>query len=396
MHNKDLFQHVSDLIDHEYPDGMIVPTAEELRDLQGGPLKNVGPATIDSLEGKYPGRVRGIANGQVVASIDPSASVSPVMDAFDLVAANGGGTVELPPESTIQEAGPIKPGGGVHLVPNNATIEITGGGDGLYIDTSNANASGGFVQFSIYGELSVHGPGDNAGGGYAVHMGPNGGLSNSQWVRVNLRHWDGVAWYEETGGAAYQNVYEHLHFSQVDAGDVNGVVDLQGGGAPDRVHLLSAYPSDSGSLSDSHILRTDPGSWHIGTMNIGGTAAQAIRANVAGGNGVTAEMINWEPTGQNSTPNAVVFANGGNPVKVGHVVVRGTTSYVYGQWAAADNYFGTVNTHGTGSVTTNIVENRNDTNGANIYEGLSADVTDNSGVALTTPIACLGDLTTVS
>jgi hypothetical protein len=334
-------------------------------------------------------------SGDYLTTVDPSSSSTPVQDALDYAANNGGGIVELPALTTIRDTGPVQLHDDVDIDANHATIEITGdGNDGLYINNSEALTTN-YLQADLKGTLEItHANGENGNTGIGLHL--VSGVSNSDWDNIRLTGWNGRALFEEPGAASFQWTINHLYASQTDAGNANGVYDWQGGGAPVQINYVSGYPSDSSSASDSTIIHSDAKSLNINVINVGGSAGRVVNAAPAGSHGLAVRQINWEPSTQNSTPNAVVYAVGTNMVKVDQVVVynNATTNHVYGQFNGGDNYFGTVHVRGT--VNTAILQNRNDTNGTTIFEGQSSDVAEDSGVTLSTPISCLGDLTTVS
>lgn len=333
-------------------------------------------------------------SGDFLTTVDPSGTATPVQDALDRAANNGGGVV-LPANTTLAETGPVQLHDNVDIVSNRFEIEIQGAGnDGLYVNNAEALTAN-YLQANIWGELTVsHANGDNGATGIGCHL--VSGVSNSHWGFVHFNGWNGRALYEELGAASFQWSIDHLHLTNVDAGDVNGVMDWQGGRAPIDIRYISAYPLDTGSLSDSHIFRCDSKAARIGVMNVGGIPDQAVRANSPATDGVRVGHINFEPSAQNGTPNAVVFSNGINPTRVDSVRISSgaTVSYVFAQYSGGNNYWGSVRNKGT--INSGHLDNRNDTTQTVIFEGHSADVVDNSAVTLTVPIACLGDLTTVS
>jgi len=92
----------------------------EIVDADVGTLRGTTEAeqlAASDLLGGYPGRVRGIANGEVVASVNPTDSTTPVQDALDAVLQHSSrGRVVLPP-ATVEESGTLQGlGEGIQLV----------------------------------------------------------------------------------------------------------------------------------------------------------------------------------------------------------------------------------------------------------------------------------------
>ncbi|ELZ45585.1 hypothetical protein C465_13655 [Halorubrum distributum JCM 9100] len=174
------------------------------------------------------------------------------------------------------------------------------------------------------------------------------------------------------------------------------MLDWDGGGAPNWFGIILAYPKTDLSGTTSRIFDADPFSGEVRVFNVGGQPEEVVNRYFAGNIG----YINYEPNSAPSSPvDTIIFINGSSTAfNLENLVVTGSDAdydYAFAQYNGGRNYWPMVD-DGANGPNTAILQNRSDTNDTVVYEGPSGDVSEESGGTLTTPIACLGDLTTVS
>lgn len=355
----------------------------------------------DDLGGTYPSKIRVTGKDGVVTTIDPDTTTDPVEEAFAAAEAAGYGLVELPPRAEIDHEGPIYARPYTTIRPNGAVINITGNSGGLIADTSQIDYGGGFIyNFDIQGRLHIKGAGPNSGqGGHGVDQ--VDGFAGCSWMgRVSVDDWDGIAWMERSGSAPYENQFSHIHLADVDAGDVTAMMACEGGGAGEWIGQLSAYPDDSGSASDSEIIRAGVdggGTKTIESINVGGHGPGRVVSGAF--TNLHIGEVNWEPGSQNGTPSWLVQAKTGT-VRVGNVVTKGgavtngaTVGSIYNLTnPGPGTNLGKGDVGGSVTISDVILEIGQDvTQGTVHVEEAAADVDNKTGATLSNPIWCEGD-----
>jgi hypothetical protein len=366
-------------------------------DFQTDDISNVGALTADSLStadlsGDYPSQIRLIRDSGVVTTTDPATTTDPVQTTLDQ--SQRGDMLVFPPNASITESGPIYPRSDQTWYPNGAEITITGNSGGLVIDGNHYGQGFNFLfGTEIRGNLSIIGQGPNSGqGGHLLHR-KDGMADWRVGGRLFLGKFDGVAWKDDSGSSSYQNQFNHIKINDVDAGDEEGVMDFQSGGAPEQVNYLTIYPDDAGSGSDSLLINGDTGPpWIVGVINIDGSAGRIIDYNVGSSHGFHVGHINYEPSEQNSAATSLLRDVGASPFRIGSItLITGSTDYVYDAFNTNNVYFGPVRVQG-GTINTNHVLIRNSigTNATATYAGPSSQVDNGNGGR---GLACLSDLT---
>lgn len=359
-----------------------------------------------NLQGGYASKLRVTAGGGVIDTIDPANTTTPVQDAVAVAENNRPATVRLP-HGVIDDPGPVTVTKGVSVkapgaetwdqgTPDRAqsTVRITtNGGDGFIVDASSQNA----VGIQLLG-FCIEGPGagvttpssalkltDGGGGGFAI--------ANNRF-RLSFRNWHGRAIYAPEG-KGFQCDFERIVASNIDAGDVDAVIDFrQGVGPGNRFGPVICYPTDTASASDSIVLWAGGGAspLTVESFNIGGTADRVFSGNVGGRLG----PVNYEPNALNDTsPNSLMNVSADAAMETSAVVLNGaqgnfTARRVY-QLAGTDlgnKEIGMIHTK-NGAGYTDGLEVFDDTVGGGIdYSGPTADVVNSTGATLTNPVYC--------
>jgi len=356
---------------------------------------DVGSVSTGELAGEYSSLIRVESDSEVVATVDPANSTTPVEDA--LSASGRGDAVHLPPGASITETGPIYMRDKRTVYGNNAEITITGNSGGLVADLTQVTSPGNFVDgFDILGSLAIYGQGPASGqGGHAIDM--IDGLTNCEWTgAVSVWHWDGIAWRERSGSAPFQNQFSHLRFKNVDAGDVDGVIKWAGGGAGSTIRQISAYPSSTGSGQDSTIISGGSSvSRTIGDINIGGSPSRVLTGIIGD---VQIDHINYEPTVQNSVTDTLLLVQGGSArvrmLRLNGVGLSYSVDHAYLTFNPDEaTYLGSVKTGSSVTVNNATFEHNqsNALNGSFTVEMPATEVNNTHSSVLSTPIFCMAD-----
>lgn len=352
------------------------------------------------LSGAYPGDVRAYAEGEVVASISPEDSATPVQDAIDAVDAatgstgrlNGWGTVEVPPRR-VENAGTLTSLGGKRLLGygiESSIIEFTdldapGWEVTEFADSERSYVDG--ITFDGSDRTNRTAPLIHYSGGdtpYSCHMGrvqfqqASGPVIHFENSHPFSSHWEFVRGTEYDGGLFLANNLAKM-FS---IGEIYG--------SP----INPPSNNDTGLVS---IANTSGTVVKIGKINAGGANIRALDANLKGNGSLEVGVINFEPSTGGSHDSAVRLLNDGGTNIGGISVANASDINQFVELRAAQNkHIGQCVAPGGVTINNSRVVTFTDTAGANTYIGVSGEVSNNSGAALTHPIACLGDLTTVS
>jgi hypothetical protein len=301
--------------------------------------------------------------------------------------------VLLPPER-ITEAGPIQPAFGVGVEGVNkqlSEIEFTSSGsesDHGWSDTTGEN-------HWYLDKVTLTGPGNGTTTGHAINIQANAG--NCEIGDVKVVQWAGAVLHAD-GGTSMQ--IRKIRSANNDPGahsGADGLYDIRGG-VLWNIGTLYPAPVDSQSGTLHDIVRTGGTTdIRIGTLNIGGETSGVLTqfgTNVA----VTIGQVNFEPV-EMGTQNAIFNITSEGPVRVGSVRVNDAQgaidmSHVYRTNGGTGHRLAEPKPQNGASYTTPL---RNDATASGvIYEGVSTDVTENSGGTVSPGIACLADLTLVT
>jgi hypothetical protein len=377
---------------------------------------------IDALAGG--GTMTDLANGNVVAvtngsrtAVDPSGTSTPIQDALNICQSNSGGKVFLPPTS-IDEGGTISMKSETMLLGfsvESTTINITPTGV-PGIEFNSANNGSEWVRNATIDGFTLNGPGDGATTGPAiVHNG--GSTENMHLGKVMVKNWHNAAYRVEGGNYPFQCRHDQFIIYSTDAGDTTNVGSSFSGGALIEYNAwaagpanwwgtINAYPTTTSSGVASRILYMRAGSFHIENMNLGGSSGEV--AAISTDADCIINRVNYEPGSNPSAETSLVTFCGntgfhrlgslrvtaGNAVCDYAVTVKsGDQAYDIGKV-----YIGGAEADG-GTINNNIVQIASNVSAQShevVYEGLSSNVTDNSGATLSPGVSCLGDQTLVT
>lgn len=347
--------------------------------------------------------------------IDPTGSATPIQDAMDAISENnstGGGHIYLP-AGTIREAGPIRPAqrtditgiGGYGRTETESQIRITGDGNHAFMfDMAYGQMQSTYQSFGV----NMDRDGRDAEGTAAIYYSGTGGEPHLiTWRDIHLRLGVGPAIYAENTSAPFEITHDQIRIEQWDAGDYNAVIEWLSGGAPVKWGVMAFYPDTEVSGKHSHIFGAIEGNHVIDIMNIGGSPLKAIDSFSAR---IVCQMINWEPHPdhrEGAAPSALCTLGAEGSV-INYLQMYGSTStapHAYELVQDNSDRLGNLQlavpsleprTDPASFTTGTVVDVRHDTSGPIVYRGYSSDVTNNAGTTLSHPVACLGDLTTVS
>jgi len=277
------------------------------------------------------GRIALVASGlDATAAIDPTRTRTPVQDALDTVSQAGGGRVLLPPKPvTEQESISVQNGVSVRGYWGSSEIVFSEGTDGIIFDPNSSQESS--LNYIIRAEIdgvTLRAPENSPPSAVGIR---DYGLWLSRFGRIELDGWSGVAWKVERDANSFENTFGYVLFSDCDAGNTEGLLHWNSGGAPNRFGTIAAYPNDRSSGTNSTILNGRGIRAWIGVLNVGGTAGPIFSGRH---NGLSVDIANWEPSRQNSTPDAIFDILDQSSFRVGQLTVQGRTSHAYSGFRA--------------------------------------------------------------
>lgn len=350
---------------NDNPDGGDIyqlPQVQDSIDGQGGmELTALERVETGDLTGTYPGEVRAIANGEVVSTIDPANTTTPVQDAHDAITGTtaASGTVFLPP-ATVDEASQVdwRSTYDVNLVGYGrraSAINFTSGTDKGFLWSK--------TQACTFRDFRVTGP--QSGNSSAVIRIDDTGTGNLKvnmnvWDRFEVRGWNGN-FLEVVGGAApFENTFAPSYglLSTIDAGAETAMINWAVGGRANFFGSLAIYPDDSVSAADSAIYNDLTGgdnSAMFQWLNLGGTAGPIADVN----GGFTMGAVNFEPATQNTTTHDLFTLRGStSPQRVYHVETAGgpTVDSIYTIQSGGNAWLASPWTRGAATISTNIVD----------------------------------------
>lgn len=361
------------------------------------------------------GHVVPVASGLGVSdAIDPASTSTPVQDAIDKFSYRVGGTVLLPP-TTVDEGAPINMfsgcrivgwgGGDIVTTPTSQIRFPSGGHDLVRFDDDFVHRGCALVGFTLDGQAREQ----NQSTGVGIRCGdPNRSASENQNVTrsivndVTVRGLTAAAIKNEAGSAWVDCEFGRLAIGQVDNGTDPAIDFIDGFGFGNHIAILSAYLGSFDSGEDGKVIHAkQKGSLSIGHANIGGATGAAIVWAVDDG-WLNVGGMNYEASDQQSTGGPALRKYGIAPWAMGDFIIRASernrTMLVGSTPSGAGNLrMGTIFEGGGGTLTldkpVNVID---DTTHPVVYAGPSNHVDNTSGSALSVPVSCLADLTTVS
>lgn len=349
----------------------------------GSAWNYVGSLSSDLSGGTMAALVKGnlvVLASQLAApeTVDPSATDTPVQDALDLLAANGGGTVRLPPYA-VTEAGSISVPSGASVVgfgPAVTQVTVTPADtDGFVFDDPNG------VDHAKLDGFTLNGPGPGTPSGVAIHH-VNGDTQNLEIGRLIVWGWTNAVYRVDVGVGPFQCRHHEITVYDCDAGNEDGLFEFRSWYGPANwFGTIAAYPIAGTSGANTTVFFTRGGTQTVDYLTMGGSAGTALHQTWDAQ--VTVRSLHWEPTALRSTPPAVVRLLGHGPGTVGEVKqITGDASYVYelgydsyNAMRPARKSLGTYYGLG-GSLSANVVNlsSPNDPSAPSFYWGDAADV----------------------
>lgn len=347
----------------------------------------------DELTGTYVGDVRAVSNGEVIASIDPDATATPVSDARDAIVTDGDGrgTILYPPREITEESA---------YTQSEIGISHRGYGVGTSTVVFPAGTADGYVWDGVsrveFGGITVSGGDGTRAAGSAWRF-INSATDDFNVGAVQFRNWAGAdpVIHCDTGHP-YSGDWRKLRAGTTNEGPFLLAEDSFGPGMSVeniRASLGTQDPAVQIAASGGGFV-TDVGAT-FERINVGGSTTQALITQTSNGQIKVGGIDKF-----GADTDAVVKVLGGTVPVVESVRLAGSVT--------VDNIYqlgGTGNTVGRGSlalpddsgtVNSTQVAVNDDTNRRIIFEGVSNQVTNNTGAALSQPISCLADLTTVT
>jgi len=317
-----------------------------------------------------------VADGLAGTTVDPSSSSSPVQDALDMVAAKGGGTVYLPPD-TVNEQGPV-------VMHSSCGLKGTFGESAINIDNQNTHGllfdpdasdytNARFIKETVVDGVTIRGPGMNNDTGIAVY--DRGGMWRCHFGDIFVTGWHNAAWREEDGTNSFEVTVDYLRIKNVDAGDTEALIEWVGGGAPSQFHYIAPYPEKDASGKPSDIIKMYGGSLQVGTLNIGGIPGKVLKGIPKG---FSAAYVNWEPSAKRydePAPSHLIECTGNRAVTIDQLHYWKPVDYVYKLYKAGSCDLARPVPRGYDSaINRNIINNAKDTGNGVVFHGKSSEV----------------------
>lgn len=357
--------------------------------------QDIEPASVttESLDGTFPSELRAESAGEIVATVDPADTTTPVQDAIDAINTDGdgSGTIDVP-GGNIADASPglsgmadiIAEGEGIV----STTIEMTDtASPGLPVTAGSDLRAGGFRDLTFSGsDASARTTTEPAflldAAVFDVEMDR---VNLSNWVREF--HFNTGDIYSSEWGLVVSNPTEEVLVHDAAARSPGWSVD-HWFVSPDAVVTGQAlFDINTGTMLD------------VTTMNAGSNSGRLVHiADTANDQGaMSIGTLNFESS--QTISEVFYLGNQRHGFKLGQMMLGGgvTVDQAVNVGGGGYNYIGFIR-DGNNTVNTDYIVVTADTLNAapTITEMDSAVVTDSSGVTLSQPVACLGDLTTVS
>jgi len=274
------------------------------------------------LEGNVVAVARNLAD---LRTVSPADSDTPVQDALDILAANGGGQVRLPP-GVVEETGPIRPyedteirGLGVEVTK----VSITGQSvDGILFDRDSGTSR------VVLDGFALNGPGGTADTGVAVHH-ANKDTQDLRVGRLVFWGWNNSVYRVDEGVGPFQCRHDQITVYGCDAGDRDGLFEFRSWYGPANwFGTIAAYPVADASGRNTTVFFSRGGTQTVDYLTMGGSSGIAVDqtwdAVVEMGN------VHWEPTTNPTNPPAIVRLRGHGTASVDSLKhVTGVADYAY-------------------------------------------------------------------
>lgn len=288
-----------------------------------------GSETVDGtdlmsllLEGYVVALGRNLSSPQTV---DPTETDTPIQDALDVLAANGGGSVRLP-TGVVEEMGPIRPyeetrilGLGVEI----SKVSITDrSADGIRFDRD-----AGADRVALDG-FALNGPAGTGATGVAIHH-TNRDTQDLHVGRLLFWGWNNSVYRVDEGVGPFQCRHDQLTIYECDAGDEDGLFEFRSWYGPANwFGTIAAYPGATVSGQNTTVFFSRGGTQTVDYLTMGGSAGVAV--DQTWDSVVEFGHVHWEPTTNPTNPPAIVRLRGHGTGVVGAVKhVTGTADNVY-------------------------------------------------------------------
>lgn len=333
---------------------------------------DIPSVSTDNLSGTYPGKVRAFGDGEVLTTIDPTETTTPVQDAVGVInnQSNEQGGIELPP-ARITEAGTVTGATGISILgtPGESVIEFTDlSANGFDIpNVSQPHAATLWHGFTLDGGSLADRTGGSAMNWTGIERSFNVGY-------LKFENWGGPdPVVRVVDGKWHTAIAVMLDFG-FSANEGQNLVINAGGSPPLKIGAMACGSADQQNalnrIGAAHVV-------HIGQMNLGGI--NDGRALLADGDSVRLGYLNFEPTTSNGNW-PVVEIIGDGEAQIGTIHLSGEANVT----SCVELGVNSGNKHivkpaaSEGTVGTNLVEVSATPSDASYYYGPASDITDSS------------------
>jgi hypothetical protein len=338
-------------------------------------------STGSFLNSSYPGNVRAVSDGEVVAEIDPAATTAPIQDAIDVVnAASGKGEIYVP--DGVETAGDLTGFSKMAIRGSEgreSRVIYNGGAADPPLIRADAASN---ARECLWDNIQLVGPGSGTDSPEAIRF--EDAVAQFGLGNFKITDFGGTTnnLIEMSAGHAFGARWEFLRLTNSSGKGIN----CSDGGAILSIGQLSAYMDDTSLLLN----------WQNGThlrvaaVNIGGSSGGLV-IDQPSPKTAQIDWLNHEPTG--SQGNNVIQLNRDGLTRIGHVQHNnssaGVNQIVYLQNNCGNKVIGSVvDVHNNSS---RIIAVNNTTTATNYHFGDSADIDNISGSTIAEPIHCFGD-----
>jgi hypothetical protein len=260
-----------------------------------------------------------------VTYIDPDETSTPVGDAIELLEDGGGGEIRLPPRIVFDD-GPIRPVSNTSIVGYGATYSGIAIGerntDGIRFDRRDG------VSQVYLDRFTLNTAGLTQTSGVAIRH-RRGNVQDLRVGHLAFWGWNNSIYRVAEDVGPFQCRHGQLTIYDCDAGAEDGLLEFRSDFGPANwFGTIAAYPRAGTSGRDSTIFHTRGGTQTVEYITVGGSAGTVV--DQRDGSHLDVEHVHWEPTDQQSRPDAIVRLSGWNPGRVDSVKhVTGTADYAY-------------------------------------------------------------------
>ncbi|MFC7076575.1 hypothetical protein [Haloarcula halophila] len=257
--------------------------------------------------------------------VTPSGTNTPIQDAYDVLGANDGGEIRLPP-GRISTPGNIRPyenttmtGFGAEVTELDITEQTA---DGIVFDRDS-----GTPDVSL-GGFALNGPGGTDPTGVAIHH-TNRDTMNLRIGRLLFWGWNNSVYRVDQGVGPFQCRHEQMIVYDCDAGAEDGLFEFRSYYGPANwFGTIAVYPIPDSSGENSTVFYSRGGTQTVDYLTMGGSTGYAIDQTwdsvIEFGN------VHYEPVGQVAESSAIVRLRGHGTATIDTVKhVTGAPDYVY-------------------------------------------------------------------